>query len=149
MKTLPLLYNHFLPRLYKFITYHCNFHQCIAALTLFLIFQPNVHLYFHYVFLPHLSCVIYTIFWENLITCTKPSAFYCVLCMINRLCYRQRKGYCVYPWFRNALPQPCVSQIFKNKLLFEKILANFASVRMVACMCAHKHACKYLSNSNF
>jgi uncharacterized membrane protein YoaT (DUF817 family) len=56
-----------------------------------------------------LLCYVQHLQGEPLITCTKPSAFYCVLCVINRLCYRQRKLYYVYPWLRNALPQPCVS----------------------------------------
>ena len=56
-----------------------------------------------------LMCYIHHLQGEPPITCIKPSAFYCVLCMSHWLCYTQHKAYCVYPWLINALPQLCVS----------------------------------------
>ena len=77
-----LQYNHFLLHLYKFITYHHNFQQCIATLTLFLKFQPNAHP----LFLPHASitsllCYIYTIFWENLLLVAQNHLLSTVCCV--------------------------------------------------------------------
>ena len=102
-----LHYNHFLPQLYKFITYHHNFQQCIGNLTLFNISTRCTSLFLLRASVTSVLCYINHFQGATLITCTKPSAYYCVLCMINQLCYRQRKAYCEYPWLRNAHPQPC------------------------------------------
>ena len=66
----------------------------ISMLNKILIFQPNAHLYFQYMFLSNICnmfrCVTYIVFREYLvISCTAASTVYCVLCVLHWLCCRR------------------------------------------------------------